>query len=77
MRRSEAEEKLYRDFGERLKYARMFLGLSQAEFAAQLRIAASDYSRCERGRLNPTLPMLRGLKRWTGRSVDWFLGVES
>ena len=72
-----ADRKLYHDFGDRLQIARKHLGWTQAEFAAQLRVSPTSYCQCERGNANPSLPLLRNLKKWTGRSVDWFLGLES
>ena len=63
------------DIGSRIRFYRDLRGLSQRQLASQLRMAASQLSRYERGRTEPTLAVLARIARVLKVSVsDFFFG---
>ncbi len=56
--------------GNRLKLARVEIGLSQAQLAARAGVTRQTIGLIEAGRYNPTLKLCLALARETGRSLD-------
>ena len=61
------------DIGKRIKQAREFKGLKQKDFASQLNIDTSQYSKIESGKLLPTLNQVIEIGRILDVSYDWII----
>lgn len=67
-------DRLMRDFGRRLRAARITAGYDDAtEFAKDLGIESPRYRKYERGESLPPLEILDAIAAITGRSLDWLL----
>lgn len=67
-------DRLMRNFGRRLRAARITAGYEEAaDFAADLSIDAPRYRKYERGESMPPLDVLEDIARVTERSLDWLL----
>ena len=67
-------DRLMRDFGRRLRAARVTSGyMEAADFARDLGIEAPRYRKYERGESVPPLNVLYGIVKITGRRLDWLL----
>ncbi len=64
-------------FGERLKGLRLHQELLQADVAKELGITQSQYSKLERGALEPNLEVLRHLTKLFNVSSDYLLEVDT
>lgn len=63
------------DIGSRIRFYRDLRGLSQRQLACRLHMAASQLSRYETGRTEPTLAVLARIARALKVSVsDFFFG---
>lgn len=61
----------------RLEQAREAAGLSKAEFARALGLSKAGYTPYEQGRHAFTVADIIRFSRILGRSVAWFLGIET
>ena len=61
MSRQQLEKRLAASVGEAARSARMRAGLTQADVAERIGIAAEVYGRMERGKMMPSVPTLRRL----------------
>lgn len=72
--RREHRDRLMRQFGRRLRAARLTTGYEEAaDFAKDLGIEPARYRRYERGEAMPPLDILQGIARATGRNLHWLL----
>lgn len=62
--------------GQRVKEIRLMTGLTQKEFARELRMSREGYQKLECGYNNVSLDVLEGLKRVYGVSSDYLLYGE-
>lgn len=62
---------------QRVRNAREDAGLSQGELAEHLGLTRAGYGHYERGRNVYTVEQLFQLSRVLGRSVEWFLGLDT
>jgi transcriptional regulator with XRE-family HTH domain len=69
-------EQLQKSLGESARAARERLGLTQAQVARQLGLAANVYGRIERGGMMPAVPTLRRLVLALRMSSDVLLAVD-
>jgi transcriptional regulator with XRE-family HTH domain len=67
-------EKLAATIGNAARAARQARGLTQEQMAEALQLPLPAYSRLERGRLLPTVPLLVGLAEVLGVTVDELVG---
>lgn len=74
-------DRLMRDFGRRLRAARITAGYEDAaDFARDLGVEPPRYRKWERGQSMPPLDYLAAIHAMTRRSLDWLLlgeGPES
>ena len=61
----------------RVRRARREAGLNQTQLAARIGLSKAGYSHYERGRQPFTVDQLFLLSRILGRSVEWFLGLDT
>lgn len=61
---------------ERIRQLRREKGKKQVEIATYLNIDPSNYSKYERGVLQPNLEMIRALCKLYNCSADYILGIE-
>ena len=61
--------------GQRMRSLRRENGLSQAEVAEGINIAAESYGRLERGLSFPSIPTLASAATLFGTSTDFILGI--
>lgn len=74
MARDRHAARLMRDFGRRLRAARITAGYDEAaDFAAVLGLESPRYRRYERGESMPPLDVLEDIADRTRRSLDWLL----
>ncbi len=59
--------------GERIRQIRKYLGLSQQDFAASLRVNPSAVSQMESNRIRPSLDTMINLSKHYGINLHWFL----
>lgn len=63
---------MVRDFGRRLRAARITAGYESANaFCRDLGVDGTRYRRYERGETLPPLDVLEGIVKLTGSSLDW------
>lgn len=67
----------YRILGKRIKKVREDAGLSQEELGAKLGVTQPAYGRYELGIREMSIDQLFQLSRVLGRSVEWFLGLDT
>lgn len=66
--------RLMRDFGRRLRAARLTAGWEQAvDFGAQIGCEKARYGRYERGEVTPPLDVLEDIVGHLGVTLDWLL----
>lgn len=70
----EQQEALHRLLGERIKAARLELGLTQEQLGAAFGRVQTWVREMESGRAAPQPYMLAALAAASGRSVAWFFG---
>ena len=74
MTKSDRANRLMRDFGKRLRAARITAGWEEAaDFAADLGVEAPRYRRYERGHALPPIDLLADISRLTGATLDHLL----
>ena len=61
---------------ERIRQARLELGLSQGQVSERTGLTQTSLSRYETGAANPSEPSLRLLASIYGRKYEWFYGEE-
>lgn len=67
-------QKMLRDFGHRLRAARITAGYDRgSDMAKELGIEPPRYRKYERGQSLPPLDILASIVAITGRSSDWLL----
>lgn len=72
--RASRDDRMLREFGRRLRAARISAGYEEAsDFASDLGIESPRYRKYERGEIMPPLDVLDGIVRLTERSLDWLL----
>lgn len=64
------------DFGRKLKDARTYCKLTQAEAAELLHMSQSFYSQVETGRKDASIDFVVDASKIFGVSIDWLLGIE-
>lgn len=66
--------RLMRDFGRRLRAARLATGyVDAADFAADLGVQPPRYRKYERGESMPPPALLDAIVHMTGQSLDWLI----
>lgn len=67
--------RLMKDFGKRLRAARIMCGYEQSsdDFAKEFGIKGQAYRKYERGESQPPFDFLAQLPTITGKTLDWFL----
>ena len=64
-------------FGERIRELRLHQEFLQSDIAKQLGITQSQYSKIERGAVEPSMDVIRGLARIFNVSADYLLEIET
>ncbi|WP_350099650.1 helix-turn-helix transcriptional regulator [Myxococcus sp. SDU36] len=75
--REQLESRLAENVGEAARGARLLAGLTQADVAARVGIAAEVYGRMERGKMMPSVPTLFRLCLALRLSADVGLGLAT
>ena len=65
-----------KQFGRRLRIARLIKELKQSDVAKEIGIAEITYSTYERGEREPKLYVVQRMARLFGVSADWLLGLS-
>lgn len=61
---------------ERIRLARLYLGLERREFAELTGVGLRTLAAWENGEREPKLKSIRKIAKATGRPVAWFLELE-
>jgi len=61
---------------ERIRFSRLYLGLTQREFAELAGVGLRSLEAWESGARPPSLKNLRRIASATNRPVSWFLGLD-
>lgn len=61
-------------FGDKVRFARKEMGLTQKEFSERLGIARGYLSDIERGKIKGTVAMMNKLSEITGKPISFFMG---
>lgn len=68
--------KIKKERADRIKQIRVLTGMTQKQFAEELRMSREGYQKLERGENNVSLDVLESLKRVYGISADYILYGE-
>ena len=68
---------VYIELGKRIREARKEAGYTQEDLGNLLKMSDVGFGAFERGKRQISITYLIKVARFLGRSVDWFLGIET